>query len=103
MITILKSKIRELTIDQCRVEYSEGSITIPKKIMEMANIFPYEKVEVNSKFGKGRILTYAIPGERVEMNGGAANHFEEGEKIHVNSFEFIDKYDYPFHYKPTII
>ena len=79
MITVLKSKIKALRIDVCRVEYEEGSITIPKEIMKQANISPYEKVEVNSKYGKGRIMTYAIPGDRVEMNGGAANHFMKNE------------------------
>ena len=101
MITILKSKIRALKIDQCRIEYEEGSITIPREIMAQADIRPYEKVEVNSKYGKGRILTYAIPGEQVELNSGAANHFKEGEIVHVNVFkqvEFVDK-----EYKPIII
>ena len=101
MITILKSKIRALKIDKCRIEYEEGSITIPKEIMAQADIRPYEKVEVNSKYGKGRILTYAVPGEQVELNGGAANHFKEGEVVHVNVFgqvNFVDK-----DYKPIII
>ena len=91
MLTVLKSKIRKLKIDQCEVEYDEGSITIPSEIMLRAGIFPYEKVEVNSKFGNGRILTYAIPGDRVEMNGGAANHFKEGEIVHVNCFKQISE------------
>ena len=86
MLTVLKSKIRELRIEVCRIEYDEGSITIPQSIMQQAGIYPYERVEVNSKFGKGRIVTYAIPGDRVELNGGAANHFKEGEIVHVNCF-----------------
>jgi len=101
MITILKSKIRELKIDVCRIEYTDGSITIPKEIMAKANIKPYEKVEVNSKHGKGRIMTYAIPGDQVEMNGGAANHFKEGEIVHVNVFLHVNFV--PEGYKPIII
>ena len=102
-ITILKSKIRALTIDECRIEYEEGSITIPVDIMKRACILPYEKVEVNSKFGKGRILTYAIPGKQVEMNGGAANHFKKGDVVHVNVFASIDLTDYQHGYKPIIV
>lgn len=104
-ITVLKSKIRALIIEECKVEYEEGSITIPVEIMQKANIHPYEKVEVNSKYGKGRILTYAIPGDRVEINGGAANHFKKGEVVHVNAFVNIEielKY-YPINYKPIIV
>ncbi len=100
MITVLKSKIKTLKIDHCNIE-CEGSITIPRDIMIQADIRPYEKVEVNSKYGKGRILTYAIPGNQVEMNGGAANHFKKGEIVHINVFKkvnFLDK-----NYKPIII
>jgi len=103
MITVLKSKIRALKVDVCRVEYEEGSITIPKEIMRKANINPYEKVEVNSKYGKGRILTYAIPGDQVELNGGAANHFKEGEIVHVNVFEQVEEEWINSDYKPIII
>ena len=85
MITVLKSKINELEIEVCNPE-CEGSITIPKDIAEDANLYPYERVEVNSKYGKGRISTYVIPGDRVELNGGAANHFNVGDIVHVNSF-----------------
>jgi len=101
MLTILKSKIRELKIDECRVEY-EGSITIPQFIMQRANIYPYERVEVNSKFGKGRIVTYAIPGDRVELNGGAANHFKKGDIVHVNCFKTITESLAHVH-KPIIV
>lgn len=88
MITILKSKIRELKIEVCNPE-CEGSITIPAELMQRAGILPWERVEVNSKNHKGRISTYAISGERAELNGGAANHFEEGEIVHVNAFRSI--------------
>jgi len=102
MLKILKAKIRELKIDECRVEYDEGSITIPQSVMQQAEIFPYEYVEVNSKYGKGRITTYAIPGDQVELNGGAANHFKEGEIVHVNCFRYVDT-QLREHYKPRII
>lgn len=102
MLTVLKSKIRELVIDQCKVEYSEGSITIPQDIMQRADIFPYERVEVNSKYYDGRVVTYAIPGDRVEMNGGAANYFTTGEIVHVNVFKQISE-DLVGTHKPIII
>ena len=101
MITVLKSKINELTIEKCNLE-CEGSITIPKKIMVVANLYPYERVEVNSKYGKGRISTYVIPGDRVELNGGASNHFKKGDIVHVNSFMDIPE-TLATHHKPIII
>ena len=101
-MTVLKSKIRELRIDECRIEYDEGSITIPRGIMKEAGIYPWERVEVNSKYGKGRIVTYAIPGDRVELNGGAANHFKEGDIVHVNCFMGIPE-GMILNHKPKII
>lgn len=102
MITVLKSKIRELKIEICRVDYDEGSITIPQDIMRQAGIYPYERVEVNSKFGKGRIVTYAIPGDHVELNGGATNHFKEGDIVHVNCFMAIPESEIAKHH-PIIV
>lgn len=65
--------------------------------MEAANMRPNERVEVNSVYDSGRIVTYVIPGERgsgrCELNGGAANHFVVGEEIHVNCFGFVAEHD----------
>jgi len=101
MLTVLKSKIRELRVNVCNKD-SEDNITIPWGIMHRANIYPYERVEVNSKFGKGRIVTYAIPGDRVELNGGAANHFKKGDIVHVNCFKTITESLAHVH-KPIIV
>ena len=50
---------------------------------------------VNSKYGLSRIITYIIPGKsgQVEVNGGAANFFRKGEKIHVNCFAIANSGD----------
>ena len=101
MLTVLKSKINELKIEECNAE-CEGSITIPRDIAEKANLYPYERVEVNSKYGEGRISTYVLMGDKAMLNGGAANHFKEGEIVHVNSFMDITETLALVH-KPTVI
>ena len=104
MITVLKSKISELTIMHMDKE-CEGSITIPRKLMDIANLYPYERVEVNAKYHKGRISTYVIPGDNdfmVTLNGGAANHFKKGDIVHVNAFLQVPEH-LAEHYKPKII
>ena len=92
LIQILKSKLN-LKVTAASNEY-EGSITLDLDLMEAANLCPYERVEVNSKYGLSRIVTYVIPGSpgsgQVEMNGGAANFFHVGEDIHVNCFAIMD-------------
>ena len=94
LIQILKSKLN-LKVTAASNEY-EGSITLDLDLMEAANLYPYERVEVNSKYGLSRIVTYVIEGERgsgqVELNGGAANFFNVGEDIHVNCFYIMKRF-----------
>ena len=98
LIQVLKSKLKRVVITDANVEYA-GSLTLDEDIMKAAWLNPNERVEVNSVYGKGRIVTYVIPGERgsgrVELNGGAANFFSVGEEIHVNCFGFVDEKDKP--------
>lgn len=93
LLQILKSKLQEVIITKADTSY-EGSITLDPDLMDAAEIYPYERVEVNAKEGLARIVTYVIPGKRgsgcVELNGGAANYFVEGQPIHVNCFALID-------------
>ena len=98
LIQVLKSKLKDVIVTEASTEY-EGSITLDPDLMDIAMIWPYEKVEVNGKNSDSRIATYVIPGKRgsgcVELNGGAANLFIKGEHIHVNCFVFIE-YDHEF-------
>lgn len=93
LIQILKSKLKQVIVTDANVEY-EGSITLDKILMDTAGIRPYEYVHINSVDGKHRIESYAIPAPagsgRVEMNGGAANFFKPGDRVHVNCWAFVD-------------
>lgn len=94
MIKVLKCKLKDVIITECEVEY-EGSLTLDYALMQAAGLHPFEFVQVNSKHGLGRIDTYVIPAPvgsgTVAMNGGAANHFQVGEHIHVNCFEYVNE------------
>ena len=95
MITVLKSKIQEAVISGASVE-CEGSITLSPELMAQADLREYEQVHVNSKYGTGRIITYVLGGEsgcRVELNGGAANHFKLGEVVHILAFCQVGTYE----------
>lgn len=94
MKTVLKSKIQEIKITQANIDYI-GSLTLDEDIMDELGVCEYEQVFVNSKKGKGRIMTYFIKGERgtkcCELNGGAANHFLVGEIVHLLVFKIINE------------
>lgn len=101
MITVLKSKISEIKITGLKSDY-EGSLTLCPELMERANIKEYEQIYINSKYGKGRIMTYVLKGEinDCELNGGACNHFEVEEIVHLLVFKQIPDNDY---YRPIIL
>ena len=89
-IQVLKSKINA-TVTGASKGY-EGSITIGTDIMRGAGLYAYEKVEVNARDHDSRISTYVLEGKpgQIELNGGAAQFFKKGDKIHINCFCFME-------------
>jgi len=106
LIQVLKSKLKEVIVTAADTEY-EGSITLDVDLIEEARLWFYERVEVNAVNGDARIVTYVIPGRRgsgcVELNGGAANFFKKGDKIHINCFAFVDPSKKESIESPTIV
>jgi aspartate 1-decarboxylase len=88
-------------LTETNLEY-DGSITIDKELMEMADIWPYERVQVLNYVNGNRLETYVIPGERSSglccLNGPAALKGKVGDRITVISYTLSNK---PV--KPTII
>ncbi len=59
MRIMLKSKIHRACVTRATIDY-EGSISIDKKLMEEADILPYEQVQVLNINNGARFTTYAI-------------------------------------------
>ncbi len=87
MRAMLKSKIHRARVTDGNIDY-EGSITIDKKLMEAADIFPYEQVQVLNINNGARFTTYAIEGEKGEicLNGAAARLAVKGDIIIILCF-----------------
>ena len=88
MRTMLKSKIHRARITDANVNY-EGSITIDRKLMEAADILPYEQVDVVDVNNGARFTTYAIVGEQGEIcvNGAAARLVVKGDVVIILSYQ----------------
>jgi len=84
---MLKSKIHRACVTDVNIGY-EGSITIDKKLMEEADILPYEQVQVLNINNGARFTTYAIEGEKGEIciNGAAARLAVKGDIVLVLCF-----------------
>jgi len=92
MRIILKSKIHRARHTQLNIDY-EGSITIDKKLMEEADILPYEQVQVLNINNGARFTTYAIEGEasgEICLNGAAARLATKGDIIMVLSYCYVE-------------
>ncbi len=91
MRTMLKSKIHRAHVTETNINY-EGSITIDQKLMEAADILPYEQVEVLNLNNGARFDTYAIEGEKGEIciNGAAARLAIKEDIIIILSYRYVD-------------
>lgn len=89
MRTVLKSKIHRARVTSLNVDY-EGSITIDQRLMEEADILPYEQTEVLNLNNGARFITYAIIGKResgqICLNGAAARLAKKGDIIIILSY-----------------
>lgn len=87
--TILKSKIHRATVTEANLHYM-GSITVDLNLLESADIFPYEKVQVVDIDNGQRLETYVIEGPRGSgcmcINGAAARLVHTGDKIIIFSY-----------------
>lgn len=89
--TILKSKIHRCTITDADLNY-EGSIGIDANLMEAADIYPYERVDVWDVTNGERFYTYALtanPGEII-VNGAAARKVAKGDLLIIASWKHVD-------------
>ncbi len=91
MRIMLKSKIHRARVTDANIDY-EGSITIDKKLMEAADILPYEQVQVLNINNGARFTTYAIEGEKGEicLNGAAARLAAKGDIIIILSYCHVE-------------
>jgi len=88
---MLKSKIHQARVTRATINY-EGSISIDKKLMEEANILPYEQVQVLDINNGARFTTYAIGAESGEIgiNGAAARLAAVGDIVIILSYCYVE-------------
>ena len=84
-----KSKIHTATITGLELYY-EGSITIDRDLLDLADMLPGEQVQVVNLNNGSRLITYTISGERgsgvIELNGPAARLAAVGDKVIIISY-----------------
>lgn len=100
---MLKSKIHRARVTGADIDY-EGSITIDRKLLQEADILPYEQVHVLDISNGSRLVTYAIEGGDGEicLNGAAARMVSIGDLVIILSYCQVDDKDIP-DFEPKLI
>ena len=92
--TMCKGKIHRATVTQANLNYI-GSITIDQDLLDAADIYPYEKVQVVNVNNGSRLETYTIAGARgsgvICLNGAAARLTAEGDLVIIMSYGQFDE------------
>jgi aspartate 1-decarboxylase len=103
MRVMLKSKIHRARVIHSNIDY-EGSISIDKKLMEAADILPYEQVHVLNIDNGARFETYAIEAEagsgEIGIQGAAARLASAGDKVIILTYCDVEETEVHEHH-PT--
>ena len=105
LLTILKSKIHRVKVTEADLEYV-GSITIDEALMEAANIYAGERVQVVDNTNGARLETYVIAGRRgsgcICINGAAAHLVNVGDTVIIMAYALMDENE-ARSFKPSIV
>ena len=105
MRVMLKSKIHRARVTRANIDY-EGSISIDKRLMEAADILPYEQVQVLNANNGVRFETYAIEAEpdsgEVGIQGPAARLASVGDTVIILAYRQVEEEE-AHNYAPTLV
>jgi len=105
MRVMLKSKIHRAHVTQANIDY-EGSVSIDKRLMEAADILPYEQVQVLNANNGARFETYAIEAEpdsgEIGIQGPAAHLASVGDIVIILTYRQVEEEE-AHNYHPTLV
>ncbi len=105
LLHILKSKIHRVQVTEANLDYV-GSVTIDEALMEAANIYPGERVQIVDNTNGSRLETYVITGKRnsgcICINGAAAHLMHVGDTVIIMAYALMTP-DEVKTFKPAIV
>ena len=94
-----------MVITEANLDYI-GSITIDEDLMDAANIYSGERVQVVDNNNGSRLETYVIPGKRgsgcICINGAAAHLVHVGDTVIIMAYAMMTPEE-QFTFKPSIV
>ena len=105
LVNILKSKIHRVKVTEANLDYI-GSVTIDEALMEAANIYAGERVQVVDNTNGARLETYVIAGKRgsgcICINGAAAHLMHIGDTVIIMAYGLMTPEEAKA-FKPSIV
>jgi len=103
--TMMKSKLHRATVTEANLNYV-GSITIDEDLMDAADMWENEKVQVVNNNNGARLETYIIKGPRgsgvICLNGAAARLVQPGDQVIIITYAAMAEEE-ARRFKPTIV
>ena len=105
LLTLLKAKIHRATVTHAELLY-EGSCAIDARLLDLAGIREYERIEIYNINNGKRFATYAIRGEEgsgiISVNGAAAHQAETGDLVIICAYGACDEAEAAT-FKPSLV
>lgn len=105
LVTLMKSKLHRATVTQADLDY-EGSIAIDRDLLDAADIYPNEQVDVLNITTGARFTTYAIEAPRgsrvIGVNGAAARLVQKNDKVIIVTYGQLPAEE-AHNYSPTVV
>ena len=102
---IHKSKIHRVKVTEANLNYV-GSVTIDEALLEAANLYEGERVQIVNNNNGERLETYVIKGKRgsgvICLNGAAARKAEVGDIVIIISYALMTPEEANT-YKPIVV
>jgi aspartate 1-decarboxylase len=105
LVETFKSKIHRVKVTEADLNYV-GSITIDEDLIDAADLFVHQRVQIVNVNNGERLETYVIPGKRgsgvICLNGPAARKVEVGDTVIIIAYGFMEEAE-ARKYEPTVI
>jgi aspartate 1-decarboxylase len=105
LVETFKSKIHRVAVTEAKLNYV-GSITIDEDLIDAADMFVNQRVQIVNVNNGERLETYVIPGKRgsgvICLNGPAARKVEVGDVVIIIAYGFMEEAE-ARKYEPTVI
>ena len=102
---MLRAKIHRITVTECDVEY-EGSLTLDSGLMKLADMVPFERIDVYDVDNGSRFSTYLIEGPEGSgvccITGAAARLSAPGHRVIIAAYSAVDEREIRDH-RPKIV